>query len=180
MEDDTFLPRLVFSEATLHLSGIISRHNVPIWGLQNPQEALEYERDSPKINVFCALLQTKVYGPFFFCWKQGYWGNVSRDAAKLASSSNEWIFRRLHFPTGRNSTPLAPGCSTLSESLPQRWIGRVGKENLALQFWPPRSPDLTPCDFFLWGFVKEAVYVPSLPTTSDYQKKYVSQLRRTQ
>ena len=55
----------------------------------------------------------------------------------------------------------------LNESLPQRWIGRVGKEDLALQFWPPRSPDLTPCDFFLWGFVKEAVYVPSLPTALD-------------
>jgi len=24
-----------------------------------------------------------------------------------------------------------------------------GKKDLALQFWPPRSPDLTPCDFFL-------------------------------
>ena len=29
--------------------------------------------------------------------------------------------------------------------------------------WPPRSPDLTPCDFFLWGFVKGTVFVPSLP-----------------
>jgi len=55
----------------------------------------------------------------------------------------------------------------LDESLPQRWIGRVGKEDLALQFWPPRSPDLTTCDFFLWGFVKEAVCVPSLPTALD-------------
>ena len=50
----------------------------------------------------------------------------------------------------------------LNESLPQRWIGRNGKEDLVLQFWPPKSPDFTPCDFFLWGFVKEAVYVPSL------------------
>ena len=24
--------------------------------------------------------------------------------------------------------------------------------------WPPRSPDLTPCDFFLWGHVKLQVY----------------------
>jgi len=29
--------------------------------------------------------------------------------------------------------------------------------------WPPRSPDLTPCDFFLWGFVKDTVFVPPLP-----------------
>ncbi|GBM43708.1 hypothetical protein AVEN_60513-1 [Araneus ventricosus] len=24
--------------------------------------------------------------------------------------------------------------------------------------WPPRWPDLTPCDFWLWGFVKDQVY----------------------
>jgi len=29
--------------------------------------------------------------------------------------------------------------------------------------WPPRSPDLTPCDFFLWVFVKDTVFVPPLP-----------------
>ena len=38
----------------------------------------------------------------------------------------------------------------------------MGDEDLALQFWSPRSPDLKPCDFFLWGFVKDAVYVPPL------------------
>jgi hypothetical protein len=27
-----------------------------------------------------------------------------------------------------------------------------------LHEWPPRSPDLTPCDFFLWGVVKDIVY----------------------
>ncbi|KAJ4449811.1 hypothetical protein ANN_01217 [Periplaneta americana] len=42
-------------------------------------------------------------------------------------------------------------------------IGRMGNADLALQFWPPRSPDLTVCDFFLWGYVKDAVYVPPLP-----------------
>ena len=31
--------------------------------------------------------------------------------------------------------------------------------------WPPRSPDATPCDFFLWGYVKDQVYVPPLPTS---------------
>jgi hypothetical protein len=28
--------------------------------------------------------------------------------------------------------------------------------------WPPRSPGATPCDFFLWGYVKDQVYVPPL------------------
>jgi hypothetical protein len=25
--------------------------------------------------------------------------------------------------------------------------------------WPPRSPDLTSLDFFLWGYLKDRVYV---------------------
>jgi len=29
--------------------------------------------------------------------------------------------------------------------------------------WPPRSPDATPCDFVLWGYVEGQVYVPPLP-----------------
>ena len=38
----------------------------------------------------------------------------------------------------------------LNATFPNRWIGRGGP--IA---WPPRSPDLTPLAFFLWGFLKE-------------------------
>jgi len=55
----------------------------------------------------------------------------------------------------------------LNETLPQRWIGRTGPEGLALHSWPPRSPDMTPCDFLLWEYVKERVYVPPLPADLD-------------
>jgi hypothetical protein len=54
----------------------------------------------------------------------------------------------------------------LNRVFPQRWIGRAaanGDKNLLP--WPPRSPDLTSCDFFLWGFVKDSVYIPPLPKT---------------
>ena len=29
----------------------------------------------------------------------------------------------------------------------------------------PRSTDSTPCEFFLWGYVKDQVYVPHLPAS---------------
>ena len=35
----------------------------------------------------------------------------------------------------------------LNHTLPLRWIGRSGQDDLVLNSWPPRSPDLTPCDF---------------------------------
>jgi hypothetical protein len=31
--------------------------------------------------------------------------------------------------------------------------------------WPPHSPVATPGDFFLWGYVKDQVYVPPLPAS---------------
>lgn len=47
-------------------------------------------------------------------------------------------------------------------------ICHTGREDDALMKWPPQSPDLTPCNFFLWGFVKDTVYVPLL--TADIQE----------
>jgi len=38
---------------------------------------------------------------------------------------------------------------------------------LKLDSWPPRSPDMTPCDFFLWGHEKERAYVPPLSADLD-------------
>ena len=46
-----------------------------------------------------------------------------------------------------------------------RWVGRTAATDNTFCTWPPRSPDLTACDFFLWGFVTDNVYVPPLPKT---------------
>jgi hypothetical protein len=41
----------------------------------------------------------------------------------------------------------------LDDTPPGRWIGRRG----AIEY-PPRSLDLTPLDFYLWGTLKDEVY----------------------
>ena len=57
--------KIIFSDkATFYLSG--KRYNVRIWGCENPHATLEVERDSPKLNVFCAVSKRTVYGPFIF------------------------------------------------------------------------------------------------------------------
>ena len=67
MEDDNFLPLLIFSdEATFHINGKVNLGSVQMWRLENPQEILEHHRNSLKINVFCAVSLRKIYGPFFF------------------------------------------------------------------------------------------------------------------
>ena len=53
----------------------------------------------------------------------------------------------------------------LNNVLPHRWIGWGAREDLMLCPWPARSPDLTPCDYFLWGYVKDIVFVPPQPVS---------------
>jgi hypothetical protein len=54
----------------------------------------------------------------------------------------------------------------LNENLPGQWIGRRG----AVEF-PPRSPDLTPLDFYLWGTLKDVVYCTKLATLAIFREE---------
>ncbi|GFV66954.1 putative sodium-dependent multivitamin transporter [Trichonephila clavipes] len=42
----------------------VDTHNARIWSLKNPHEVLESQRDSPKLNVFCAISRRKLL-PYF-------------------------------------------------------------------------------------------------------------------
>ena len=33
--------------------------------------------------------------------------------------------------------------------------------------WPTFSPDINPCDYFLWGYLKDQVYKPQFQTIAD-------------
>jgi hypothetical protein len=61
-----------------------------------------------------------------------------------------------------------------SATLPNRCIGRTGAADEECMEWPHRSPDLTPCDFFPWGYVKEHMFVPPLPLDIDELKLTVT------
>ena len=77
LEEDEFNERLVFSdEVTFHTNGKVNRHNARIWGKENFHATIEHERDSPKVNVFCAISKNHVHGPFFF--ERNVTGDVCR------------------------------------------------------------------------------------------------------
>jgi hypothetical protein len=50
----------------------------------------------------------------------------------------------------------------LNDTFPNRWIGRGSTIN-----WPPRSPDLTPLNFCLWGWMKSEVYRRKVDTWDE-------------
>ena len=56
----------------------------------------------------------------------------------------------------------------LNETFPNRWIGRDG-----FIPWPPHSPDITPLDFFLWGYVKDIVNRTKVRDINDLQHRII-------
>jgi len=43
--------------------------------------------------------------------------------------------------------------------------------------WPPRSPDLNPCDFYLWGYLKSRVYNPLPKTLNELKSNIETQIK---
>ncbi|XP_029641871.1 uncharacterized protein LOC115216553 [Octopus sinensis] len=54
----------------------------------------------------------------------------------------------------------------LDRHFPGRWMGRCGPPE-----WPPRSPDLTVCEFYLWIYTKEEVYKTKPHTVADLETR---------
>ena len=58
----------------------------------------------------------------------------------------------------------------LNERFPgDAWIGRGGPIP-----WPPRSPDLSPLDFFLWAYIKNIVYAEKVRNIQQLQERITS------
>lgn len=60
----------------------------------------------------------------------------------------------------------------MDSEFPGRWIGRGGPKD-----WPPRSPDLSPLDFFLWGYLKRTVYASRPRNIEQLKTSIINQCR---
>ena len=112
----------------------------------------QQERDSPKVNVWCGLMKDCVIGPFFFA-------EPTVTARTYLDMLELYVVPQHPAGTIYQQDGAPPHYALevrkfLNYNFPGQWIGR-GSETIA---WPPRSPDLTTLDFFLWGFVKDQVY----------------------
>jgi len=54
----------------------------------------------------------------------------------------------------------------LDATFPDRWIARDDPTP-----WPPRSPDITPLDFFLWGYVNDKVFSTPAPDITNWKAR---------
>ncbi|GFW97418.1 uncharacterized protein TNCV_4990951 [Trichonephila clavipes] len=141
-------PSLVYDEAHFWLNGYVNKQNCRIWREANPQVYGETPLHPEKLTVWCALWAGGIIGPYFFKNDEGH--NVTVNGAVV--------------PTRRGATchTARATIDLLKDTFGDRLISRFGPVN-----WPPRSCDLTPLDYFLWGYVKSLVYADK-PQTLDH------------
>ncbi|GFV94830.1 DUF4817 domain-containing protein [Trichonephila clavipes] len=152
-----FHKRILFrDEAHFWLNGYVNKQNCRIWSEANPQVYVETPLHPEKLTVWCALGAGGIIGPYFF--KNDEVHNVTVNADRYRAMITNFFIPEFNnhdvqelwfqqdvatYPTARATIDL------LKDTFGDRLISRFGPVN-----WPPRSCDLTPLDYFLWGYVK--------------------------
>ncbi|XP_039292755.1 uncharacterized protein LOC120353366 [Nilaparvata lugens] len=150
-------------EAHFHLCGAVNKQNFRYWAANNPRQLHERPLNSPKVTVWCAVSQFGVIGPYFF----------EDDNITVTVTSERYVTMLQTFlqpeleelveeqdlgeiwfqQDGATAHTARISMDLLREMFPGRLISLRGDVK-----WPARSPDLSVCDFFLWGYLKEKVF----------------------
>ena len=181
LEEDKFMKHLVFSdEATFHMNGKVNKHNVRIWGEENPNATVEHVMDSPKVSVFCTISKEQVDGPFFFE------ANVTGDIylhmhqnwlmdEPTSNEQEDFILQQDGAPPHWKLTVQ----TYLNENLRGRWIGRVGDGDNLLSKWLLCSPEMTPGNCFLGELCEGTGVYPPLPANLEEHKQRITTVLQT-
>ncbi|CAF3419729.1 unnamed protein product [Rotaria sp. Silwood2] len=132
LEDNHIQQNLFFSDVvTFYLNGLVNKHN-------------------------CAMSKNQLVRPYFF---EDDTVNGENDLLMLQTFFIPEVkklhkFRSIIFQQDGAPPHFSIDVRRfLDNHFPDRWIGRGSSIR-----WGPRSPDLTPLDFFLWVHVKKNVY----------------------
>ena len=169
-----FLSRIVFSdECIFRVNGHVNTQNARIWATERPTEGNQVPVRSPGIMFWCGVSKERIIGPYEI--KDG---NVTGESyrnllirkvfPRLASLRTDFVFQQ----DGASPHRATRVRAYLNRKCNNYWIGRQGPVD-----WPARSPDLTPCDFFLWGHVKAKVYATPVTSVEELSRRVTSACR---
>jgi hypothetical protein len=152
--DESFLDHTFFSdEAHFHLCGYVNQQNYRFWATEKPDFSIQAPLHSQRITVWAAISRKHVIGPVFLN------ENVNADVYSE-------IIRNHLFPGLRHHKLVKKAWFQQDGATPhtanrvlELLRTKLGDRIISKGLWPPRSPDLTPCDYFLWGFLKDRVYI---------------------
>jgi len=169
---------LMSDEAHFHLSRFVNKQNFHYWSAKNPIELHERPLHTSKVTVWYTISSFGIIGPYFF--------EDERERAVTVTGSHyvhmvENILgpELAHHPgteekffqqDGATSHTAQDSMAAVRKLFPNHVISRYGDIT-----WPARSPDLSACDFFLWGYLKSQVFKAPAPHTVQELKHRIQQ-----
>jgi len=124
----------------------VNSQNTRIWTTEHPHEIHEFPLHSEKTGVWCAISRRRIIGPIFF--------HETSNTARYLEIFNEFV-DQLDDDELRNGYFQQDGATrhTSNESMTE--IESFFDDRIISKaLWPPRSPDLSPPDFFPVGCLK--------------------------
>ncbi|XP_057675297.1 uncharacterized protein LOC130905701 isoform X2 [Corythoichthys intestinalis] len=171
LPDDTLI--FFSGEAHFHLSGSVNKPNMRYWCPENPRELHQRPLHALHVTVWCALSRVGIIGPWFFEENEEV---VSVTPDRYVNMINECFLPTLN-SMGVENVWFQQDCAmahtarasmiVLRQNFPGHLISLRGDLH-----WPARSPDLSPCDYFLWGYLKSIVY-NDRPSTLSHLKNNI-------
>src|SRR5215469_12205854 len=160
--DDQFSKKIIFSdEAHFHLSVFVNKQNCRIWANVNPSVIVEKPMHLQRVTVWCGLWAGGFIGPYFFQNDAGQ--AVTVNGVRYREMITNFLWPELEDMDVDDMWFQQDGdtCHTANETkalLRDKFNGLVISHGGDVN-WPLRLCDLTPLNFFLWGYLKETVYV---------------------
>lgn len=167
-DEPNFVQKILWTdECTFTRDGVFNSHNMHTWAEENPRQCIEFGHQRKfSVNVWVGLIGAHIIGPFFLEPRLNANGYLELLEEMEENLPLALITRLIYMHDGAPPHTAIRARNWLDAHFPNRWIGRYGP--IA---WPPRSPDLNPLDFFLWGFIKDKVYQTPPINTEDVRER---------
>ncbi|GFV36460.1 transposable element tc3 transposase [Trichonephila clavipes] len=161
-------------KAHFHLDGSVNTHNCRIWETDNPHSTLRVPLHSPKATVWCGFSASFILGPYFFevlgaggpvtCSITGQrYASLLRNKIIPDLQAHQCLSRIIFMQDG--APPHITRCVT--DVLKHHFTEEHVISRQFRHFWPPRLPDVNPCDFWLWSLLKPLVSCDQPKTLPD-------------
>ena len=161
LPNDAFKYLICSDEAYFGLTESNNKQNNRMWLEFRPSELIERPLHEEKLLVWCAFSAKKIYGPFFF-------ENYVNQHNYLAMLQTFFWPKHLRTSEYKKYYFQQDGAKPHTANIVQKWLkSKFDDLFVSKEKWPPYSPDLNPCDFFLWGYLKSVVYNPLPKTLND-------------
>lgn len=173
--------KIIFSdEAHFWKDGYVNRQNYRIWGTEKPEILRTKPLHPQKVTVWCGLSATKIYGPYFI--DESITSEVYNEFLKekfLPVVDEEGLSDHYFQQDGAPPHSTELNLKLLRDKFGSKVIARRFPDLFDEGFaWPPYSPDLSPLDFFLWGYVKDKVYKENPKTITELKNKIKSTIEQ--